>query len=82
MARFYFDVRDGDDFTADEDGVELPDLVAAQTECSRAMGELARDYLPGSIARVMSIEVHDEARLKVLTSTLRFEVKPLSTAPA
>src|SRR5215208_1189899 len=41
MPRFYFDVRDNDRLTRDEDGTELSGVDAARTEASRTLGEMA-----------------------------------------
>ena len=43
MPRFYFDVRDGDRFTHDDEGVELVGIEAARDEATRALGEIARE---------------------------------------
>ena len=36
MPRFYFDLRDAGDFLEDDEGLELPDLVAATREALEA----------------------------------------------
>lgn len=45
MPRYYFDLRDGDCLAPDEEGVDLPDLVAVQNEAARAIADLARDTI-------------------------------------
>ena len=44
--KFYFDIEDGEELTADDAGVELPDLNAARLQATIALTEMARDYLP------------------------------------
>lgn len=44
--RYYFDIRDGDDFARDDIGLELQDVVAARLQATVALTEMARDYLP------------------------------------
>jgi hypothetical protein len=59
----YFDMRDGDAIASDEEGVELPDIKAAQEEAARALADVARDVARGfgedSPNYRMSIEVRD-----------------------
>ena len=43
MPRYYFDIRKGDYFSADEGGVELPSLQAAQQKAAYALAEMARE---------------------------------------
>jgi hypothetical protein len=74
MPRFYFDLRDGEEFTPDEEGVELDDLEAAKTEATEALAQLAKDVLPGAERREIAVEVRDEAKLPLLRAALRFEV--------
>jgi hypothetical protein len=38
MPRYYFDFRDGDHSTTDEDGINLASLEAARDEAARALG--------------------------------------------
>ena len=42
MPRYFFHVRDGQDFP-DTEGSELPDLNAVRTEALKASGEMLRD---------------------------------------
>jgi len=41
-------------------GEEFPTLEAANVEASRALGELARDVLPGSVGRTLAIDVRND----------------------
>ncbi len=72
MPRYFFDTRDGERFFRDEIGDELPDIHSAVKEASRFLGELARDVLPGSMKRVLTVEVRDGLR-RVLEARLTFE---------
>ena len=80
MPRFYFDVRDGDRSTHDDEGVELVGIEEARDEATRALGEIARDALrlSGSLRRELSIEVRDESPTPVLRASLWFEVEKLT----
>jgi hypothetical protein len=52
MPRFFFDVRENGTFSPDEEGLEFPDLDAAEREAAVAASDIARDRLPnGKSAR-------------------------------
>ena len=72
MPLYFFDTWDNDAFIEDEVGLELPDLQAVKDQAGLSLAELARDVLPGSIKRTLTIEVRDE-RQPVLRATLTFE---------
>ena len=62
MARYYFDIREGDDLATDEEGLELSTLQAVQEEAARSLADMARDAVrgePDGAAHDMSIEVRD-----------------------
>lgn len=44
--RYYFDIRDGEQFAGDDTGIELRDDGAARLQATIALTEMARDYLP------------------------------------
>ena len=62
MKRYYFDMRDGDGFAPDEEGLELPDIEAAQEEAALSLADMARHAvrIPRRNARLMQIEVRDD----------------------
>ena len=62
MKRYYFDIRDGDGFSPDEEGLELPDIEAAQEEAALSLADMARDAVRISRrnAHLMQIEVRDD----------------------
>lgn len=76
MPRYYFDVRDGH-LTEDDVGIEFDGIEAARDEAARALGEMARDVLPGSAVREIAIQVRDGTREPLLRTVLRFEVERL-----
>lgn len=41
MARYYFDVQDGDDFARDELGVECSDLHEAMAEAKQSLADIS-----------------------------------------
>jgi hypothetical protein len=71
MRRYYFDMQNGDGLTVDEEGVELPDLIAAQQEAALALADMLLDESlnPAKI----SVEVRDDAGT-VMRARLVFEI--------
>lgn len=80
MPRYYFDLRDGDYLAPDEEGVDLPDLVAVQNEAARAIADLARDTVRTSrsfgAARGLVIEARDENG-PVMRARFQFDIERL-----
>jgi hypothetical protein len=72
LMRYFFDTRDNGSFIEDDVGVELSSLKAAKELAAVSLAELARDVLPGSIKRVLSVEVRDVLR-PILEDVLTFE---------
>ncbi|MET4328890.1 hypothetical protein ABIB80_004725 [Bradyrhizobium sp. i1.15.2] len=73
MPHYYFDTRDNDRFVPDEIGVEIATLANVKCAASEAMADFAKDVLPGSVVRTLSIEVRDGCG-PVLRVVLRFEI--------
>jgi hypothetical protein len=63
MGRYYFDLRDNEGLTVDEEGLELQDIQAAQEEAARSLADAARDGLRKSDGALnqMTIEVRTDA---------------------
>ena len=59
MAVYYFDIRDGDAFVVDEEGMDLRDVQAAQNEAARSLVGIAWDGMKSAEgqAQQMAIEV-------------------------
>jgi hypothetical protein len=70
--RYFFDTRDNGTLIEDDIGVDFPDLEAVRTQSALSLAELARDVLPGSVKRVLAVEVRDAVR-PILTNVLTFE---------
>jgi len=80
MRRYFFDIREGDEFIPDEEGEELSDLDAVQDEAARALADMAKDGLRArhrnGSPRHLAIEVRDEFG-PVMLATFSFEIKRL-----
>ena len=73
MPHFYFDTRDNGSFIEDDIGLIFPSIETARDEATRALAEMARDVLPGSLRRELAIEVRDETKEPLLRTSLVFE---------
>jgi len=69
---YFFDTRDNGTFIEDDLGLELANLDDVRTQAALSLAELARDVLPGSIKRVLSVEVRN-ALHPILKDVLTFE---------
>ena len=77
MPKFYFDVFDGEQTLADQEHTVLADHDAAREEATKALTEMANDYIPGDgLHRDMVIYVRDETGSKIMDVSLNFNVKP------
>lgn len=64
MHRFYFDLYDGDHFTPDPQGVELPSVEIARQEATRTLSEIAAQEIPGDgPRRLFRIVILDASRM-------------------
>ena len=79
MPLYFFDTRDNDVFIEDDVGVDYGNLEAVKSEAARSLAELAREVLPGSLKRVLIVEVRD-ALGPVLKAIMTFEALVLRTA--
>jgi hypothetical protein len=70
--RYFFDTRDNGTLIEYDLGLEFADLDAVKTQAALSLAELARDVLPGSIRRVLSVEVPDSLQ-PILRDVLTFE---------
>ena len=77
MMRYFFDTRDNRTFIEDEVGVELSGFEAAKELAAVSLAELAKEVLPGSIRRVLSVEVRDMVR-PILKDVMTFEAISLA----
>ena len=75
MPRYYFDTCENGNFTRDETGLELDGLQTAKDEAARGLADLAQDVLQDSLNHEMSIEVRDEEKRLLFTTSLVFAVE-------
>jgi hypothetical protein len=84
MARFYFDLFLGSDFSRDEVGSEVGSLRAAEIEVMRTAADLTRDRLlrmQSAAPDAIRIEMRDEHRQPVLTVTISVQVERTGLMP-
>lgn len=73
MARYFFDLFNGDGPVPDEHGQEVASREAISREVSRILADIAREELPGRRKGAISIEVRDESGRSVFTGSLSFQ---------
>jgi len=81
MPRFYVDLREGTRFLADDEGLEFPDLDAAEREAADAAAGIGRDRLPKGDTWDVTVEVKNEHRQRVLTVTVTMEIHRVDPEP-
>jgi hypothetical protein len=57
MPRYYFDIRENRAVAVDEEGLELPNLKAAEVEAARSLADMAKSMPAGTERHHMAIEV-------------------------
>ena len=63
MPRYYFDLRDGDDVSLDDEGLELPSIERVQEEAARSIADMVRDAVRkdrNGAGQQMAVEVRDD----------------------
>ena len=80
MPRFFFDVCEGTRFAPDDEGLEFPDLDAAEREAAEAAAAIGRDRLPKGDAREIVIQVRNEHGQRVLTRKIHCELAGVAQA--
>ena len=79
MKRYFFDLRDNDELTRDDEGLELSTMEAVQEEAARSLADMARDasWRPHNGAgHRMAIEVRDDTG-PVLQAKFTFQIERL-----
>lgn len=78
MARYYFDLRDEDGITPDDEGLELRNLDLVQDEAARSLADMARDAVRvNASSQNMAIQVRDDTG-PVMNVRFSFEVERLN----
>ena len=57
LSRYYFDIRDGSDLYPDEEGMDLPNHIAAAVEAAQSLADMAKDTLQFGRRRAMAVEL-------------------------
>jgi hypothetical protein len=73
MARYFFDLLNGDGLVRDDLGVELSSRDSISKEVSRILTDIAGEEMPGQEKGAVSIEVRDEDGKAIFAGHLSFE---------
>ncbi|KAA2235987.1 DUF6894 family protein [Salinarimonas soli] len=76
MARFYFDIADGDHINTDDSGHDLADAQAARTRAVDALRHIASDLLSAGDEQSLLVTVRDENGDRILTAGLVAKILP------
>jgi hypothetical protein len=74
MTRYYFDLRDANGLSVDDEGYEFPDLASVQWEAVLSLVDRSRNFSKGSAEWLtdLAIEVRDDAG-PVMQMTFKFQ---------
>ncbi|MGU3664534.1 DUF6894 family protein [Methylobacterium sp. A49B] len=72
MARYFFDVSNGETVT-DDDGIEFTDAHRASKEALQSLPDMAKDLHPSSEPETVTITVRDESGTALYRATLTIE---------
>jgi hypothetical protein len=78
MPRYYFDIYDGEQSVADEDGMELDDIEASKREVRQVLASLARDVVRNGKHQSFTVNVRDEAGQIMLRGILSLVIEELT----
>ena len=73
MPRYFFDIRDAEQRTRDDEGVELANLNDVRRVAARTLAELGLEEFPASSERRLGATVRDSKDRTVLTTELTFK---------
>lgn len=59
MSRFYFDIRHGEAFVVDEEGLDLDSRREAEIEAAISLADITRELDPFASSEDLAIEVRD-----------------------
>jgi hypothetical protein len=70
VARYFFDIHDGHDFTKDEDGIDCDTLKDLSYQAVDVLPDIVRETLPDGPLRTFSVKVRDHGGQYVFRATL------------
>jgi uncharacterized protein DUF6894 len=71
MTHYYLHFRNGDEFTPDPEGIDLPSLAAARDKARHAAKEMAGEILTQGLLNARRFEIADETGQILLTVPFR-----------
>lgn len=77
MARYYFDITDGEHHDRDDEGLEFAASSLARRAAVDAITEMACDSMPDASNRRLCIEVRDDHENYLFKCSLNFTVEDI-----
>ena len=81
MARYHFDIHNGDGPTSDAVGMELSSRAEVLAEAGKILSDIARDEIPGHDRISIVLKVRDERGVPIFISSLSFMAEWLDDMP-
>ena len=76
MPRYFFDTDDGNSFSKDKVGLDLPGFDQVRLQAQGALADMARDVVPGDGPdRLITIRVRDEGGSTILRGSLVLRIE-------
>jgi hypothetical protein len=75
MPRFFFDFREDECLSTDEEGLDLPDVAAAESEAAKAAADVGAEVLPNGSVRAVMVQVRSETGQRVMNVTVSMAVQ-------
>ena len=79
MPRIYFELREDGTYVSD---LQVGEVETARVQAARALVDIAKDVLSGTIWHDMSIEIKDDVGRAVLWADIYFSADGLEPGPA
>ena len=73
MVRYYFDIRDGDEFHRDDVGAEFAYFEDARDQAQALLPDIAREELPDGELHQITCDVRDETGATVYRGELTYQ---------
>jgi hypothetical protein len=73
MPRFFFDIHDGQDFTADDAGTDCADEEDARKEAIRVLPQIAKDTVPNGDYRLFWVKVRNASGADIFHASLELK---------
>jgi len=75
MAKYFFDVVNGEGPMRDDEGIDLPNADAVRAEVARIAIDIAKDEIADQNAMAVTVNVRDDTNFKIFSGQLSFNTR-------